>query len=113
MNDGMKVGSPVPASGTSSWTMRYGEKHRFERVRDFPAGIVPPKRVRISRRSGHHLLQWWDPAARGNVAERIDGDLVAAIVRARQIQERLTHFRNSGQQQRRRLSHAELVEQFL
>jgi hypothetical protein len=97
MSDGMEVESAAAASGTSSWTLRYGAKHRFERVRDFPVEIVPPKRVRIYRRSGHYLLQWWDPAARRNLAERIDGDLVVALVRARQIQERLTHFRTSGQ----------------
>jgi len=57
-------------------------------------------------------LQWWDPAAKGNLSDRVDGDLVAAIARARQIEERLTNFRSSGQGCRR-LGHQELVEKFL
>src|SRR5262245_59310076 len=73
----------------SAWTRKYGDKHRFQRVTGFPAGIVPPERVRIYRRGGHHLLQWWDPDAKRNLAERIDGDLVNAIARARQVEERL------------------------
>lgn len=96
----------------SDWSRKYGHKHRFERVTDFPRGVAPPGRVRIYRRGGHHLLQWWDPAAGRNLAERIDGDLVAAIARARQIQERLTHFRSSGQGCRR-LGHPELADKFL
>jgi hypothetical protein len=96
----------------SNWSRKYGQKHRFQRVTVFPRSIEPPKRVRIYRRSGHHLLQWWDPAAGRNLAERIDGDLVAAIARARQIEERLTCFRSSGQGCRR-LGHTELTERFL
>jgi hypothetical protein len=113
MSDGMKVELPAKSSATGSWTQKYGDRHRFQRVSDFPAGIVPPRRVRIYRRSGHHLLQWWDPAARQNLAERIDGDLVAAIVRARQIEERLVHFRTSGQKHTRRLVHGDLIDQYV
>jgi integrase len=58
------------------------------------------------------VLQWWEPSARGNLSDRVDGDLVAAIARARQIEERLTHFRSSGQGCRR-LGHRELVDKFL
>jgi integrase len=63
-------------------------------------------------RAGHFVLQWWDPAAKGNLSDRVDGDLVAAIVRAREIEERLLHFRSSGQGCRR-LKHRELVDKFL
>jgi len=96
----------------SDWSRRYGRKHRFERVTAFPRGVAAPERVRIYRRSGHHLLQWWDPAAGRNLAERIDGDLVAAIARARQVEDRLIHFRSSGQGCRR-LGHTELADKFL
>lgn len=96
-----------------SWSERYGEKHRLCWVREFPPGITPPQRVRIYQRSGHFVLQWWDPGAKGNLSDRVDGDLVAAIARARQIEERLTHFRSSGQGGHRRLSHEELLSRYL
>jgi hypothetical protein len=113
MSNGMKMTLPAAASTTSNWTLKYGSRHRFERVGDFPTGIVAPQRLRIYRRSGHHLLQWWDPAARRNLAERIDDDLVAAIVRARQIEERLTNFRTGGRKHARRLLHGDLIDQYL
>ena len=97
MGERVKAVPPEATPAKSSWTRKYGDRHRFERVTDFPAGIVPPRRVRIYRRNGHHLLRWWDPAARRNLAERVDGDLVTAIVRARQVEERITHFRAGGQ----------------
>ncbi len=96
-----------------SWSERYGEKHRLRWVRDFPRGITPPQRVRIYERADHFVLQWWDPAAKGNLSDRVDGDLVAAIARARQIEERLVHFRSSGQGANRRLSHEGLISRFL
>jgi hypothetical protein len=95
-----------------SWSARYGDRHRLVRIADFPAGIAGPKKVRVYWRHDHHVLQWWDPEAKQNQSDRVDGDLVAAICRARQIEERLTHFRRSGQG-RRRLSHADLVRRFL
>jgi integrase len=95
-----------------SWSERYGERHRLERVVDLPRGIVGPRRVRLYLRSGHYVLQWWDPAARRTLSDRVDGDLVAAIGRARQIEERLDHLRDSGMG-RRRLGHRELVDAFL
>lgn len=72
---------------------------------------MPPKRVRIYFRCDHYILQWWKPAAKKNLSDRVNGDLVAAIMRARQIEERLEHFRSSGQG-RRRITHRELVERF-
>jgi integrase len=94
-----------------SWSKRYGAKHRLVRILDFPQGIAGPKKVRIYRRQDHYVLQWWDPAAKGNLSDRVEGDLVAAIAKARQIEERLTHFRSSGQGCRH-LGHPELVKKF-
>src|SRR5262249_20163115 len=107
-----------PAQGLQSlpgrsWAEHYGEKHRFRRVTDFPAGVQAPRRVRIYRRGDGLLLQWWDPASKQNVAERIDGDLVSAIVRARQVEERLVHLKSARATGRRRVTHPELVTAFL
>ena len=95
----------------ASWSERYGERHRLQCVRDFPAGIIPPKRVRIYLRAEHYILQWWDKSQKRNLCERIDGDLVTAIARARQIDERLEHFRSSGMGVSK-TQHAVLVEWF-
>src|SRR4051812_3579550 len=105
-------GRSPEAPGPGSWSRRYGERHRLHRIVEFPAGIIPPRRVRVYRRCGHYVLQWWDPAARTNLSDRVDGDLVAAIARARQIEERLGCARDAGLG-RRRLGHRELVEAFL
>ena len=107
----MSLSKPVLAEPPGSWSERYGERHRLVRISTFPAGIQVPKKVRIYQRQQHFVLQWWDPAARRNLSDRVDGDLVAAIMRARQIEERLVHFKSSGQG-RRRIGHRELVEQF-
>jgi len=72
---------------------------------------MPPSRVRIYERTGHFVLQWWDKAQKRNLCERIDGDLVAAITRARQIDGRLEHFRSSGVGVQR-AEHTLLVERF-
>jgi hypothetical protein len=106
------VPSPPPVDGGPSWSERYGERHRLVRVAAFPAGITGPKKVRVYWRHDHYVLQWWCPEEKQTLSDRVDGDLVAAIVRARQIEERLTHFRRSGVG-RRRLSHADLVARFL
>jgi hypothetical protein len=108
----LTAASPAPAVRLS-WTARYGERHRLQRITEFPAGIVGPKKVRVYRRRQHYLLQWWDPAAKTNLSDRVDGDLVAAIARARAIEERLTHFKTSGQVRQRRLAHADLVKAFV
>ncbi|MFH1921718.1 MAG: hypothetical protein ABIP48_17780 [Planctomycetota bacterium] len=79
---------------------------------EFAHGIVPPKKVRIYRRGHHYLLQWWDPRQKGTLSERVDGDFVAAIARARQIDDRLEHFRTSGIRCRP-VGHRELVDNYL
>jgi hypothetical protein len=96
-----------------SWAERYGEKHRFRRVTDFPAGVQAPRRVRIYQRGDGLLLQWWDPGLKRNAAERVEGDLISAIVRARQVEERLMHLKSARSAGWRRLAHAELVTAFL
>ncbi len=106
------IGKTRSRSAQRSWSERYGQRHQLVRIVDFPAGIAGPRKVRLYQRCDHFVLQWWDPAAKGTLSDRVDGDLVAAIARARQIEERLTHFRASGQGHRR-LGHAELVEKFL
>jgi len=103
---------PSPESALRSWSQRYGEKHTLRRVIDYPFGIIAPKRVRVYRRCNHYVLQWWDPAAKQNLSDRVDGDLVTAITRARQIEERM-ECRRSSNLGRRRLEHRELVEAFV
>ena len=83
------------------WSEKYGNRHQLQRVNDFPRGIKAPERVRIYWRLDHYVLQWWDPTAKRNLSDRIDGDLVAAIAKARQIEERLEHFPSSSQPRRR------------
>ncbi|MHC4089787.1 MAG: hypothetical protein ACYSVY_05835 [Planctomycetota bacterium] len=90
---------------------RYGERHRLQRITDFPAGISPPKKARIYARSGHFIVQWWDPAAQGSLCERVNGDLVDALAVARDIDRRLEDLRTSGRV-RRRLKHRALVGRF-
>ena len=50
-------------------------------------------------------------ALRVGVSDRVNGDLVAAISRAREIEERLQNFRSAGIG-RRKLRHQELVDAF-
>ena len=96
-----------------TWSERYGQRHQLVRITVFPEGIRGPAKVRIYRRQEHFVLQWWDPAAKTNLSDRVDGDLVSAISRARQIEERVIHFKASGQVSHRRLHHHELVEAFV
>jgi integrase len=84
----------------------------MHRVTEFPPGVAPPRRVRVYLRNGRHLLQWWEPSQRKNVAERVDGDLIEAVVRARQVEAKLSAFRTSGRVAGR-LPHAELVSLFV
>ena len=98
--------------GQSSWSARYGTKHRLERIVDFPRGVARPKKVRIYWRLNHYVLQWWDPAAKRTLSDRVDGDLVAAITRTRQIEERLDHFRSGGQP-RRKVTHDAVITAYV
>lgn len=102
------VGSPTP-----SWAERYGDKHRWRRFVAFPAGLTPPKKVRVYQRDGHFLLNWWDPSDRKNRSERVSGDLLAALTRARAIDERVATVRTAGAGVMRRVGHADLIERYL
>lgn len=96
----------------SVWQKRYGERHSWKRVDEFPEGITQPKKVRLYQRADHFLLNWWDPEQKKNLSERIDGDLLAALFRAREIDDRITSFRRSGVGCRK-LDHQTLVASFL
>lgn len=102
----------VLQNGPSSWSRRYGAKHNWVRITDFPAGIDPPRKVRVYKRADHYILQWWDKAAGKNLTDRVNGDLVAAIVRAREIDERLLNFRSSGVT-KGSLTHKQLVDSYV
>lgn len=105
--------SPSPFSrAASAWSSLYGDRHRLTRIKEFPPSITPPKRVRINSRRDHFILQWWDPAAKRNLCDRVNGDLVEAISRAREIESRLENSRSSGLG-RQKLRHRELVEAFV
>jgi len=95
----------------NAWRDRYSQRHRPHRIKDFPTGIVPPKKVRIYSRREHHLLQWWDPGEKRTLSERVDGDLIDAIARARTVEERLSYYRSSGRKPRKR-GHPELVARY-
>lgn len=98
--------------GKSDWHQRYADRHRLSRIRDLPAGIQSPEKVRIYRRRDHHLLQWWDPREMKTLNERIDGDLVTTIARAREIDDCLRNVKSSGGKGRR-IRHDELVTSFV
>jgi len=95
----------------SDWARKYGERHRLVRV-DLPDGVDAPKKVRIYQRRDHYVLQWWDPGAKKNLVDRVDGDLVDVIARAREIDERIKNFRASGHVSRR-LGHTDLMTGYL
>jgi hypothetical protein len=103
---------PLPQSPTSQWDLRYSKRHRLERVSRFPAGVLPPKRVRIYRRRDHYVLQVWDPATKKTVSTRVDGDLVSAIAKAREIETTWDNFSSLGLT-RRKLDYTGLVHLFL
>ena len=103
----------VPADDHSTtWSARYGECHRLQRVVDFPRGVTLPQRVRLYSRRDHFVLQWWDPAAKKNLSERVDGDLIDAMARARKLDERLDNFKTSGQGIRK-LTHSDLADAYV
>lgn len=98
-------------STACSWSNRYGEKHRWRRLVDLPAGIAIPKKIRIYQRATHYLLQWWEPSAKSNLTERINGDLLAALTRARELDDRLLTVKATGAA-KKRVTHIELVNYF-
>ena len=99
--------------GLTSWSDRYGERHQLRRITEFPLGVQPLRKVRLYLRRDHFVLQWWDPAAKRTLSDRVDGDLIAAISRAREIDERIVQFRPAGPTRSKRVTHAELVEAYL
>jgi hypothetical protein len=109
----LAIRSRENASGTRKWAEKYAAKHRLVRVRDFPDGISSPRKVRIYLRGDrYHVLQWWDPATKRTLSERVDGDLLDALLRARQIDQRIENHCSAGNQTRR-VGHQELVEAFV
>ncbi len=100
------------AGKSDVWRKRYATKHRLHRISDFPDGIIPPRKIRIYRRTNHYLLQWWCPQAKRTLSERVNGDLVAAITRSREIDEQLLHFRSAGPTCQR-IRHRQLVDRFV
>jgi len=101
---------PVKLTG---WRERYGNKHRWRRFNAFPPGIVAPRKVRVYQRDNHFLLNWWDPGEKKNLSERIAGDLLAALTRAREIDERIIALRTAGVGTARRIGHADLIARFV
>ena len=95
----------------SVWRGRYGAKHRPIRVTGLP-GVTLPQKVRIYARDQHFLLQWWEPTCKKTISQRIDGDVLEAIVRGREIESRLVNYRSSGSATPR-LDHTEVVAVFL
>lgn len=104
---------PNTALAKPSWNERYGEKHRWRRYGDWPRGFEPPSKVRLYERAGHYLLNWWDPTAKKSLSERIDGDLLTALGRARQIDDRIANFRSAGPLAKAKLGHGDLVSLYL
>lgn len=99
-------------SKSSIWKKKYSAKHAAVRVKAFPKGVTPPKKVRIYQRAEHYLLQWWDPAAGKTLNDRVDGDLIDAIARAREIDDKLQAFRRGGVVSRD-LGHDAIVDAYL
>ena len=96
----------------SSWKSRYGDRHRPRRITDFPAGVAAPQKVRIYQRGDHYLLQWWDPAAKHTLTQRVEGDLIDALAGAREIDRRVVTYGRSGAVATR-VGHEPLVDAFL
>lgn len=101
----------LPPSGRG-WGERYGQKHRLQRVRSFPAGVTEPKKVRLYAREDHYILQWWDSAAKRTLSYRVTGDLIDALAEARKIEARLVNYKSAGLGARK-LGHEDLVDRFL
>jgi hypothetical protein len=116
MEDGQGKADPTDQDAEAKageWAARYGEKHAWRRLEEFPPGLTPPTKVRLYRRADHFLLNWWDPGEKRNRSERVDGDLLTALTRARQVDQRVRAFKTAGAGKRVRLGHAELVSGFV
>lgn len=94
----------------NQWS-QYREQHKWVRVETFPEGVEPPRKVRLYRQNSYYRLQWWAPREKRNLSDRVDGDLIAAISRAREIDEQILNFRSSGLGNRH-LKHEKLITQF-
>ncbi len=99
------------ASKGRSWSERYGTLHSLQRITAFPLGITAPSKVRLYWRRDHYVMQWWDPGVKRTLSDRVNGDLVAALTRIREIEAKL-HERGTSQTGRRRLSFVELLDSF-
>lgn len=94
-----------------SWKEQYGDKHRPRRILEFPIGVEPPQKVRIYARNDAYLLQFWDPGEKRTLSERVEGDFISAIFRARELDERLIALKRSGKVAKYR--HHDLAKRFL
>ena len=94
-----------------NWAQKYSQRHRPERILEFPTGVRPPGRVRVYRHAQHYLLQWWESSRKGTTTVRVDGDLIDAMAKAREIEERLATAKHSGLAARR-VRHDDLVTGF-
>ena len=95
-----------------SWSAIYGDRHQLQRITVFPSGVTAPAKVRLYWRHNHYVLQWWDPGVKRTLSDRVDGDLVAALIRVREIESRLDE-RGTSHAGRRRLSFGELLDSFI
>ncbi|HEY4261961.1 MAG TPA: tyrosine-type recombinase/integrase [Schlesneria sp.] len=100
------------SSQTASWSSRYGDRHKLERIVDFPKGVAAPEKIRLYWRYDHYVLQWWDRSEHRTLSDRVNGDLVAAITRARDIEKRMNEIGRSGIG-RSRLTCSELIDHYL
>ncbi|MEZ6190434.1 MAG: hypothetical protein R3C45_03990 [Phycisphaerales bacterium] len=111
--------TPTKCSSTSTrdrsaraWSARYSRQHKPVRVQP-PPGFTPPDKVRVYARNGHYLLQWWDPGAGRTLNERVDGDLLDAFTRARQLDGNLASLGRGGGVHATQITHTELVTRYL
>jgi integrase len=102
----------ITDNNASPWCRRYARTHRLVRITEFPAGVQPPRHVRMYSRREHFVLQFWDPAVKRTLSSRVDGDLISAFEKARQIDQRLTDLRSSGHG-RSTMTHEELLGHFM
>ena len=94
---------------SNNWVEKYSERHRFQRVAELPSGISLPKKVRIYQRFDHFVLQWWDRQVKKTLSTRVDGDLIEAITKAREIDEQLLNFRRTSAGNPK-LNHNQLID---